>query len=173
MTSFKSKFATQSSLAKLAIAGIAAGSLAFAAPAYAKDRNVNINIGGEGDLLEQLIELDADGIEELRAEIADARDEIADAIADIEEAREDVKDAPGARMILKVAFASARVVTSTAVDEALREVRTEIDRAERDLKTADVSDEEKVETQGAIDMLRAELDALELSLEDLVDALRA
>ena len=172
MTSLTAKFAAHSSLTKLAIAGIAAGSLAFAAPAYAKDRNININIGDE-DLLEELIELDAEGIDELREEFADAREDIADAIADIEEAREDVKDAPGAKMVLKVAFASARVVSSAAINEALREVRSAIDDAEVELKTADVSDEERVETQGAIDMLRTELDSLEASLDELVDALRA
>lgn len=43
----------------------------------------------------------------------------------------------------------------------------------RGLAVADVSAEEKVETQGAIEALRAELEALEASLDDLLDALRA
>lgn len=161
-------------IARLALA--AAGGLALATPAMARsdsDRDIVINIGKDGDLLKQLIELDQEGIDEMRAEIAEARADVAEAIADIEEAREEVKGVPGGRIILKIAFASARAGASTAVDEALGEARREIDKAERDLITADVSAEEKVETQGAIDTLRTELDALEDSLNTLLDALRA
>ncbi len=161
-------------VSRLALAGAAVCGMALATPALARDSDdIVINIGKDGDLLEQLIELDQAGIEDMRAEIADARAEIAEAIGDIEEAREEVKGIPGARIILKIAFASARAGASTAVNEALSEARTEIDRAERDLVTADVSTEEKVETQGAIDVLRTELDALEASLDDLLNALRA
>lgn len=160
---------------KLALAAAAAAGLAVATPAFARDsgRDVVINIGKEGDLLKQLIELDQEGIDELRAEMAEARADIAEAITDIEDARQEVKGVPGGRIILKIAFASARAGASTAVNEALAEARTEIDRAERDLVVADVSAEEKVETQGAIDVLRSELDALEDSLNTLLDALRA
>jgi len=172
MTSIATGKAAHSSLFKLALAGIAAGGLAFASPAYAKDRNITINFGDDGDLLEQLIELDADGIEDLRAELADARADVAEAMEEIEDARSEMADVPGGRLILKIAFASARAGASTAIDEALREARGEIDRAEKDLKTVDVSDEERVETQEAIDVLRTELDALEESLEELMDALR-
>jgi predicted nucleic acid-binding Zn-ribbon protein len=159
---------------RLALAGAAVCGMAFGSPAMAKgDDDVIINIGKDGDLLEQLIEMDADGIEEMRAEMADARAEIAEAIGEIENAREEVKGVPGGRLILKIAFASARAGASTAVNEALADARMEIDRAERDLAVADVSGEEKVETQGAIDVLRSELDALEASLDHLLDALRA
>lgn len=161
-------------ITRLALA--AAGGLALATPAMARgdaDNDIVISIGKDGDLLKQLIELDQEGIDEMRAEIAEARADVAEAIADIEEAREEVKGIPGGRIILKIAFASARAGASTAVDEALGDARREIDKAERDLVAADVSAEEKVETQGAIDTLRTELDALEVSLNELLDTLRA
>jgi len=168
--------ATRNIAASLMLAGIAACGLAFSTPAAAHgrgDRDVVINIGKDGDLLKQLIDLDRQGIEDLRAEMADARADVADAIKDIEEARQEVKGVPGGRLILKVAFASARAGASTAIDEALVDARREIDKAERDLAFADVSDEERVETQDAINVLRSELDALEVSLNELLNAMRA
>ena len=161
---------------RLALAGAAACGLALSTPAAAHDRggrDVVINIGKNGDLLKQLIELDQHGIDDMRAEIADARADVADAIKDIEEARQEVSGVPGGRLILKIAFASARAGASTAIDEALRDARQEIDKAERDLVFADVSDEERTETQGAIEVLRTELDALEVSLNELLTAMRA
>ncbi|MEK7266320.1 MAG: hypothetical protein AAB227_09505 [Pseudomonadota bacterium] len=167
---------TLDTVTRLALAGAAACGLAFTTPAAAHDRgdrDVVINIGKNGDLLKQLIDLDQQGIDDMRAEIADARADVADAIRDIEEARQDVSGVPGGRLILRIAFASARAGASTAIDEALRDARQEIDKAERDLVVADVSHEERVETQGAIDVLRTELDALEDSLNDLLTAMRA
>lgn len=149
------------------------GGLAFMPAAASENRDIIIDIGEDGDLLEQLIDLDREGIEDLRAEIAEARAEVAAAIADIEEAREDVKGVPGARLILRIAFASARAGAGSAVGEALAAARIEIDEAEQGLRTADVSAEERVETQGAIDALREELDELEVVLGDLLSALRA
>jgi chromosome segregation ATPase len=163
-------------VSRLALAGAALCAMSLSTPALAggkADRDVVINIGKDGDLLEQLIELDEAGIEEMRAEIADARVEIAAAIGEIEEAREEVDGIPGARIILKIAFASARAGATAAVDDALTEARVEIDKAEVDLKTAAVSAEERAETQYAIKVLRTELDALEDSLASLMDALRA
>lgn len=164
------------SIGRIALAGFTACGMAFSSPAMARDssgRDIVINIGKDGDLLKQLIDLDREGIEDMRADIADARADVADAITDIEEAREEVKGVPGARIVLKIAFASARAGVSTALDEALSDARVEIDKAERGLATADVSAEERAETQDAIDALRTELDALEESLNELVDALRA
>lgn len=163
-------------VARIAIAGAAACGLALATPAEARDRgdrDIVINIGKDGDLLKQLIELDQEGIDEMRAEMAEARADVADAIKDIEEARQDVKGVPGGRLILKIAFASARAGATTAIDEALSEARTEIDKAERGLAVADVSAEERLETQSAIDALRTELDALEAALNELLSAMRA
>jgi len=163
-------------IASLALAGLAVCGLALSTPAAAHDRgdrDVVINIGKNGDLLKQLIELDQQGIEDMRADIAEARADVADAIKDIEEARQEVKGVPGGRLILKIAFASARAGASTAIDEALGDARREIDGAERDLAFADVSEDERVETQGAIDVLRTELDALEVSLNELLTAMRA
>ncbi|MEZ5895664.1 MAG: hypothetical protein R3C51_04620 [Parvularculaceae bacterium] len=137
------------------------------------DRNYVINISDDEDLLEKLIALDAEGIEDLRAEIAEAKQDIADAMDDIDEVRAEAGEAPGGRLVLRIAFAVARGVTESAVEEALSEVRAELDDAERKLPTMDISDDEKVETQYAIDMLRSELDGLEDSLDDLVNAMRA
>ncbi|MCB2113021.1 MAG: hypothetical protein KDD85_05670 [Parvularculaceae bacterium] len=170
MNAISSEFTAHASLTKLAIAGVAAAGLALAAPAHAKDRNIDFD---KYHLLEQLIELDAEDIDDLRAELADAREEIADAIAEIEGAREEIKDTPGARAVLKIAFAAARSVSSAAINEALSEARTEIEKAERELSFADVSDAERAETQGVIDMLRVEIDILESSLDELIEALRA
>ncbi len=161
-------------VSRLALAAAAVCGMALATPALAGDnRDVVINIGKDGDLLEQLIELDQAGIDEMRAEIAEARAEVAEAIGEIEEAREEAKGVPGARVILNIAFAAARAGASTAVDEALGEARIEIDKAERELTVTEVSAAERAETQGAIDALREELDALEVVLSDLLDALRA
>jgi predicted nucleic acid-binding Zn-ribbon protein len=161
---------------RLAIAGAAVCGLALATPAMAhksSGRDVVINIGKDGDLLEQLIALDREGIEDLRADMAEARADVAEAIKEIEEARNEVKGVPGGQLILKIAFASARAGASTAIDESLRDARREIDNAERELQVADVSAEERAETQEAIDTLRSELGALEDSLRELLSAMRA
>lgn len=136
-------------------------------------REIEINFGKDGDLLKQLIEMDAADIEEMRAEFAEARADIKEAIGDIDEARDDVKGVPGGGVILKIAFATARSSASLAIDEALAEARKEIGRAERDLKSADVSADERDETEVAISTLREELDSLQVALEELIEALRA
>ncbi len=165
------------SLTQGAIALFALGGAFLASPsAFAGERSgreVVINIGKDGDLLTQLIEMDAGDIEEMRAEFAEARADIKEAIGDIEEARKDVKGVPGGGVILKIAFATARSSASVAIDEALAEAREEVTRAERDLKTADVSADERAETQRAISTLREELDSLQGALEELIEALRA
>jgi hypothetical protein len=144
----------------------------FAAPAaFAHDgREVVLEIG-DGDLLEKLIKLDAEGIADMRADIAEARAEIAEAIQDIEEAREEIAEDPGAKFVVRIAFAAARGATKMAVGEALEDAYEEIDDAEKRLKTADVSEAERAETQAAIDALRQELAELERSLEELIEAL--
>lgn len=159
-------------IAMIGIAAAAASSIGFvAAPASA--RTIELNIG-DGDLLEKLIALDAEGIADMRADIAEAREEIADAIRDIEDTQEEIKDAPpGSRAIVKIAFAAAREATEAVIAEALDEVYEEIDDAEVRLKSADVSEAERIETQGAIDALREELAELQRSLDDLTAALRA
>lgn len=159
----------------IAVAALAAAVLVSTAAVAGdrKDRELVINFGKEGALLEQLIEMDAADIEDMRTEFAEARADIRDAIADIAEARSDVEGVPGGGVILKIAFAAARSSASVAVDEALTEARREIDRAARDLKTMDVSPNERMETERAISTLREELDSLQAALEELMDALRA
>jgi len=158
--------------ALVALAGAALVSTAAVA-GDRKERDLVINIGKDGDLLEQLIAMDAEDIEDMRAEFAEARADIKDAIADISEARAEAKRAPGGGVILKIAFATARSGVSAAVDEALGEARRELDRAGRDLKVKDLSKDERAETEFAIDTLREELDSLEVAIEELMDALRA
>jgi predicted nucleic acid-binding Zn-ribbon protein len=164
-------FFTKLRLCSLALAGATA--IAAATPAAAGAGDVIIEIGEDGDLLDQLIALDRQGIEDMRAEFAAARAEIAAALVDIRSAREDVKSVPGGRVILKIAFASARAGASAAVDEALADARAAIDDAERDLADAAVSEAERTETQDAIRTLRAELSSLESALRELLDALEA
>ena len=172
MTRLFSKFFRGACALSLA-AGIAA------APAIAADREdrdrreINIDIGDEEDFLEDLIAMDAEDIAELRTEFAEARAEIAEAAGEIEEARREARSAPGGEMILKIAFAAASAATKSSVDGALAKVERAIDRAEKDLKTADVSDEERVETQLAIDTLRSEMAGLREALADLVAAMEA
>ncbi|MEZ5919972.1 MAG: hypothetical protein R3C60_01340 [Parvularculaceae bacterium] len=161
-----------------AIAAMAAAAgLAFAGPAYAKkdsdhDHNLNIHIGKDKDLLPQLIDMDAEDIADMKEEFADARADIDDAIDDIADAREEAKAAPGGSFFVKIAFAAASSATDAAANAALDEVFDALDRAERDLKTADVSADERVETQLAIDTLRTELASLRAKLGELVDAMR-
>lgn len=136
-------------------------------------REFEINFGKDGNFLEQLIEMDAADIEEMRAEFAEARADIKEAIGDIDDARADVKGVPGGGVILKIAFATARSSASLAIDEALADARNEVSKAECELKTADVSAGEREETEAAIAALREELDSLQAALEELIEALRA
>ncbi|MDZ7627597.1 MAG: hypothetical protein U5J99_04205 [Parvularculaceae bacterium] len=138
-----------------------------------KGREIDIDIGGDGNLLQDLIDMDAADIEDMRSDFAEARADIKEAIGDIDEARNEVKGVPGGGVILRIAFATARSTASIAIDEALAEAREEITRAERDLNAAEVSADERTETQRAISTLREELDTLQIALEELIEALRA
>ena len=128
----------------------------------------------EKELLEQLIDLDADEIADMRAEIADARAEIQDAIAEIEEAREEAASEPGGRAIVDAALKAAGATVAETTKMALHEARAEIDEAERQLVEAKdrLSAEEVAETQGAIDALREELEGLEEALGELATAMK-
>jgi predicted nucleic acid-binding Zn-ribbon protein len=157
--------------------GIAA--IALVAPAAANESNSRDTgrgepreiIIGEADILEELIEMDAEDIADLRADLADIRAGIEDAIGDIAEAREEMRDAPGGRYLVKIAFAAMAEATESAVGEAISAAFAKLDVAERGLADADVSDAERRETQGAIDGLRDDLGALEDALDDLRAAL--
>lgn len=159
------------------IAAIALASAMLVSPAAAAsgkgDREVVIDFGEDGNLLEKLIEMDADEIADMRAEFAKARAEIREAIGEVGDARDEVNGVPGGRVVLKIAFATARSAASMAIDEALAEARAEVGRAERELTTVDVSAAERTETAGALSILGEELDALEAALQELIVALRA
>lgn len=155
-------------------AAITAGAcLVAAAPAQARDVDIefdrHIILDGDEDLLEQLIALDAEGIADMHADMAEALGDIDEAIEEIREARDEINEEAGfARVIVKVAFATARATAKTAINEAMKDAREEVDEAEAKLKTADVSADERVETQGAIDGLRGDLKELEAALQRLL-----
>jgi hypothetical protein len=165
------------SFARLSLATLAAyAGMAVAAPAFAgekSDRTIEIDLGDDEELLEKLIAMDAAEIAEVREGFAEARAKIADALDDIEGARVEASKAPDGQLILKIAFSVASSSVSGALGAALNEFRSNLDDAERDLAAADVSAEEKAETQGAIDMIREELSLLEASIDTLVASLKA
>ena len=87
------------------MAGAAALSLGLLAPmGGASAHSFHLSFDDHEDLLEQLIELDADGIDDLRDELVEARAEIGEAIYEIQEAKEEVKGVPFGGMIARIAF---------------------------------------------------------------------
>ena len=162
------------------VSGAAALGLAFAAPAAASDfgnisfNGINVDINSE-DFLQRLIDMDAEDIAELRAEMADARADIKDAIADIDEAREEASQTPEAKAIFAAALAAASSSVSSATDDVFDEVRTALDRAETELNDGKIaiSAEEDAETRMVIATLREELTSIETALGELVAAMKA
>lgn len=157
------------------MAGAAVLALGVAAPlGGASAHSFHLNFDDHEDLLEQLIELDADGIEDLRDELIEARAEIGEAIYDIQEAKEEVKGVPFGGMIARIAFRAASATVSEASETALDEVRSEMVKAERELdnRRAELGEAEYAETQGAFVMLREEMAELEAALEELSQALK-
>lgn len=129
----------------------------------------------DNDLLQQLIDLDADEIEDLRQELVDARSDIEESIDDIADARTETREGGGAKAILDIAFNFASSTVSASSEKAFKEAKSEIDHAARQLdemKTK-ISSEEYEETKYAIDMLRTELAELEKMLGQLADAFDA
>ena len=168
------------SLEKILIIGAAIFAVAAAAPSAAHARGTNISIDGldfgdDEDLLEQLIEMDADDIQDLRDEMADARDEIADAILEIEDAREEVREAPGGAVIMKIALGTASTVVTKATGKVFKEVKADLNDAADELETVkdEIGDAEYQETKLAISVIREELAELEASLAELTGAMRA
>lgn len=160
---------------KASFAGAAALALAAFAPfTGASAGSYHLHFDDHEDMLEQIIELDAEGIADLRDDLTEARADIADAIRDIEEAKEDVKEVPLGGMVAKIAFRAASATVSKATETALDEIRDELVKAERELDTrrSDLGEAEYVETRDAITMIRKELKNLENALEDLTDALK-
>lgn len=146
--------------------------LALAAPASARPSGDILDIlVGEGDLLDKLIALDAEGIADMHEGALRARDEIDRAADDIRGAREDLRQGRGNRFVVMALSVAAEELDSV-VGEAIGAAYAEIDVAERDLETADVSPEERDETRGAIDGLRFDLEDIENSLGRLMDELR-
>ncbi len=161
----------------LIISGAAALGLAFAAPAAMAGDFVNISFDdldfGEEDFLQKLIEMDADDIADMRAEMADARAEIRDAIGEIEDARAEAEANPETRSVIEAALAAASAAVTSATNSAFEKVRAELDEAEIELATTDVSAEEMTETQGAIAAVREELAGIEAAVGELVAAMKA
>lgn len=169
-----------SNTGKTFFAAVAAMGLAATTPAFAHDDDHDsISFGSvhfdiDEDLLPQIVELDADEIEDLRVELADAREDISDAIADVDEAREDTKGIPGAGVIVKIAMSFAARVADETVSEVFGELRSELSVAETELKNTsdDYSAQEYQETLGAIKMMKSELTSIDHALEDLFEAMR-
>jgi len=160
---------------KSVIAGAAALSLGVLAPlGGASAHSFHLSFDDHEDLLEQLIELDADGIEDLRDELVEARAEIGEAIYEIEEAKEDVKGVPFGGMIARIAFRAASATVSGASETALDEVRSEMAKAERELdnRRSELGEAEYAETQSAFVMLYEEMAELEAALNELSLALK-
>ena len=157
----------------LTIAGAATLALAAAPLSSASAHSFHLDIDDHEDLLEQLIELDAEGIEDLRADLVEARADIAEAVGEIEEAKEEVKDVPFGGLIANIAFRVASVTVSKATESALDEVRAEMTKAEAELdnRRAELGEAEYAETQGAFEMVREELEYIEDALDDLKAAL--
>lgn len=149
----------------------AAVGLVASAPANASPGEIIDIIVGEGDLLDKLIALDADGIADMRDRIAEARIEIERAADDVRRAREDARSGRGNRFVALALSAVASEMDSV-VARAIDSAYAEIDDAERRLADADVSADERDETQGAIDGLRADLGDIEEALARLMDELR-
>ncbi len=156
----------------LAAAALVALTLAALIPSSANAHN--FHLGDAEELLEDLIEMDARDIEELKDDLVDARADINDAIFDIEDAKEDVKDAPAGEAIAKVAFKVAGAAVDRATGKAIKEARKTLDEAETllDEQREDVGEAEYQETLGAIAMIRSELIEIESALDDLTQALR-
>lgn len=172
--------ASQPSIEKLFMIGAAIFAVSAVAPgaAHARGDNISINgldFGDDENLLEQLIELDANDIEDMRDEMADARIEIADAILEIEDAREEVEETPGGAVVMKIALGTASAVVTKATDKVFEEVKAGLNDAAAELETVrdEIGEAEYSETKLAIAMLREELAELEAALADLTDAMRA
>ncbi len=165
---------------RIFIAGLAAATFAVAAPAQAHDNGHSISFNGldfddDADLLQQLIDLDADDIDEIREEFAEAQEEIAEAIEEVEDARAELQSKPGGGMIVRIAFSAASAVVSEVSDEIFQEVITRLDDAESELaaNADEVGPEEVAETGEAINVIRTGLDDVANALEDLTAALKA
>lgn len=165
---------------KLFMIGAAVFAVSVAAPGAANAHGDNIsfnglNFGDDEDLLDQLIELDADDIDEIRDEMADAREDIAEAILEIEDAREEAREAPGGAVIMKIALGTASKVVTKATDRVFEEITDDLNDAASELETVKVElgDAEYNETKLAITVIREELAQLEAALDELTDAMRA
>lgn len=132
------------------------------------------HIGDPGALLDELIDMDAGDIADLKADLVDARNDITDAIGDIAEAKEDIAEAPMGETIGNIAFSIARSAVDRATGKALNEARETLDDAEAILATRrdDIGEDEFEETRGAITMIRRELIEIEYALDALTTALR-
>ncbi|MEM8772541.1 MAG: hypothetical protein AAGD92_12910 [Pseudomonadota bacterium] len=133
----------------------------------------NFHIGDHEELLQDLIDMDAEDIDDLQNDLMEARGDIAEAIGDIEDAKDDLHDAPGGQLIARMAFGAARIAVSKVSGMAFREAREELDKTADALndRRAEIGELEYAETTGALLMIRAELDAIKAQLDELADAL--
>ncbi|WP_133162196.1 hypothetical protein [Hyphococcus luteus] len=165
-------------------AGAAALGLAVAAPAALAGNftdkavsfdGVNLNINDDEDLLQTLIDMDAEDIADLREEMADARADIKDAIGDVEEARREAKEDPKTAGFVDIAFAAASASVESSTRGVFDNVYAALDRAESNLDAGkvEVSDAEFEETSEAIAVIREELAGVEAALDELLAAMKS
>lgn len=156
----------------LAVAALIALTIAALIPTRADAHNFRID--KPEDLLEELIELDADEIAELREDLIEAQDDINDAIFDIEDAKKDIRDVPAGGAIARVAFKAASAAVDGAAGRAIGKAQKTLEEAESLLseRRDEVGEAEYKETKDAIIMIRRELAQIEDSLDDLLAAMR-
>ncbi|MBT8471312.1 MAG: hypothetical protein HKN14_02025 [Marinicaulis sp.] len=126
------------------------------------------------DLLEKLIELDADEIEEIRIDLADAREDVLDAISDVEEAKEEASDVPGGGAIVKIAIGIAAGAVVESTDEIFEELRVSLNDASKELveRRSEVGEAEFDETNNAISVMLSGIAGIEDAIDTLVAAMR-
>lgn len=146
---------------------------AVPAAAAGERGTTSLDLLDDGELLDNLVALDAEDIVKMRKEMSDARAEIKGAMDDIDDARAELAGVPGGDLVLSVALNAARGAAESVVSDVMTKVRTEISVAESELEKTDYSAQEKEETRTAIAALREEMTALELTLAEFVAALKS
>lgn len=162
---------------RLALAGTAALFL-HAAPAAAHDTD-GLHINGFSfesteDLLDRLIDLDADDIDALRTDLSEARADVFDAIKDVEEARDEAADIPGGGFIYRIAIKIASRAVKDSTHEAFQEVSERLFDVEEELdqRRPEIGEAEYAETNTAISVIRTGIADIELAIDELLAAMR-
>ena len=162
----------------LALSAAAALVFVTAAPVANAAHRDGVSIGGvhfddDEELFDQLVDLDADDIADIRDDLADARADIAEAIEEITDAREEARGGVGEAAV-NAAMKIASGVVERVTGKAFGEARAEIAKAAEKLALSEdaLGPEEFAETSLAIEVLTEELAALEAAIDELLAAMR-